>query len=311
MEKVDRSIYSIDQMWTNTPKMSSCYLIEGGKVALFDTGPATVMDTVLDSAKTIGYGPEDISVLIFSHIHVDHAGAAGALCKKYPHLEAFAHEKGAPHLADPERLRQSMIKVFGETQADELYGDIVPISENQLRPLSDGEIIDLGKGIRLRVLHTPGHAEHHLSLYEEKHGTLLAGEALGVYFPDVDVYSPSTPPPEFDLAAAVDSIDRLEQLEPRKVLYSHFGPARDPRIAIQKAREMLINWGRAVSDAMSESDDRAHILTRLAEEAMTAIEHVRSEPESYNQYRQLMNIRATVTCGPGYIRYFKKGGRRL
>ena len=311
IEKVTRSIYALDQMWANTPKMSSCYLIEGDKIALFDSGPATVMDTVLDSAKGLGYSPEDISLLIFSHIHVDHAGGAGVLCKQYPHLEVLVHEKGAPHLADPERLRQSMIMVFGKEQADELYGDIAPVPESQLHPLRDGEIIDLGKEIRLKVFHTPGHAEHHLSLYDEVDGTLLAGEALGLYFPDVDVYSPSTPPPEFDLAAAVDSINRLEQLEARRVLYTHFGPAKDPRIAIQKAREMLINWGRTVSDAMSETDDRAYILEKLAEEAMTAVDHVSNESEDYIKYRQLMHFRATVTCGPGYIRYFKKGGRVL
>ncbi|MDY6834639.1 MAG: MBL fold metallo-hydrolase [Chloroflexota bacterium] len=311
MEMVDKNIYLIDQMWTNTPKMSSCYLIAGDKIALFDFGPATVVDTVLDSAKGLGYSPEDISLLICSHIHVDHAGGAGVLCKRYPHLKVLAHEKGVPHLADPERLRQSMIQVFGETQAGELYGDILPVPENQLRALGYGEIVDLGKGICLKVFHTPGHAEHHLSLYDEGSGTILAGEALGVYFPDVDVYSPSTPPPEFDLAAAVDSINRLEKLEPRQILYSHFGPAKDPQIAIHKAREMLVNWGRTVSDAMSKTEDRAQILEKLAQEAITAVDHVNRESADYAKYTQLMYIRATVTCGPGYIRYFKKGGQRL
>ena len=149
IEKVDRGIYAIDQMWTGNPKFSSCYLIEGDKIALFDTGPTTVIDRVLDSVKKIGYSPGDISYLIFSHIHVDHAGGAGSLCKNYPHLKVFAHEKGVPHLANPERLYKSMKRVFGDN-AEKLYGNVIPVPKDQLHPLKAGENIDLGKIESLR-----------------------------------------------------------------------------------------------------------------------------------------------------------------
>ena len=309
VEKVDGGIYSIDQKFLGNLKYNSCYLIEGETVALFDSGPATVIDTVLGSARKLGYSPEDISYLIFSHIHIDHTGGAGVLCRDYPHLKVLAHEKGVPHLANPEKLYQSMKKIFGD-MADQMYGDIIPVPENQLHPLKDGEVVDLG-GRQLRVLHTPGHASHHLSLYDESHGVLFAGEALGIYLPEADVYFPSTPPPEFDLLNAVESVEKLGKLTLEKVLFSHFGPARDALTPIRKSREMLVDWGRIIHQAMSESDDRAYIMNRLSEESMKCIDHLKGDPDMYEKYRELVTFRSGTTCGPGYIRYFKKGGRLL
>ncbi len=310
IEKVDRGIYAIDQMWTGNPKFSSCYLIEGDKIALFDTGLTIVVDRVLDSVEKIGYSPEDISYLIFSHIHCDHAGGAGSLCKNYPHLKVFAHEKGVPHLANPERLYKSMKKVFGDN-AEKLYGNVIPVPEHRLHPLKDGEIIGLGKDRKLKVFHTPGHASHHLSLYDEKNKVLFAGEALGIYFPEVNVYFPSTPPPEFNLKEAVDSIRRLEKLEMRKVFFTHFGPAKNPQFAIQRSKEMLIDWGGIINEAMNESNDKSYISGRLFEEALKCIDHIKNDPEKYNKYKALIEFRSNFTCGPGYVRYFKKGGQVL
>ncbi len=310
IEKVDGGIYSIDQRFTGHLKYNSCYLIEGDTVALFDSGPATVIDNVLDSARGLGYSPEDISYLIFSHIHIDHIGGAGVLCRDHPHLKVMVHEKGVPHLVNPEKLYQSMKKVFGD-MADQMYGDIIPIPEDRIHPLEDGEIIELGENRRLRVLHTPGHASHHLSLYDESHRVLFAGEALGIYLPDADVYFPSTPPPEFDLVSAVESVEKLERLELEKVLFSHFGPARDALTPIKRSREMLIEWGRIIYKAMGESDDRSYIMDRLSEESMKCIDHLKDDAEMYAQYAELVKFRSGTTCGPGYIRYFNKGGKVL
>lgn len=306
--EVDKGVYAIDQMWNDVAETSSCYLIEGDKIALFDTGPTTVIDRIIDSVKKLGYRPEDISYLVYSHIHVDHAGGAGSLCKRYPHLKVLAHENGVSHLADPEKLVKSMIRVFGEEAAGKMYGDVVSVPQDQLHPLKDQEIIDLGKK-QLKVFHTPGHAGHHLSLYDEYNKNLFVGEALGIYFPDVDIYFPSTPPPEFDLAMAVDSIERLEKLEIEKVFFTHFGPAKDTALALQKSKDMLIDWGKIIYKAMEENDDVSVILGRFTEEAMKCIDFFKNDPEKYKKYKDIVNYRSNITCGPGYIRYYKKGGR--
>ncbi len=306
IEQVNEKIYSIDQQWLDNVQYNSCYLIAGERVALYDTGPTTSMEKVLQSVEELGFRPEDISCLIYSHIHIDHAGSAGVFSTRYPHLQVLVHEQGAPHLANPEKLYQSMKRVFGE-MAEKMYGDVVPVPEEQLRPLADGEIIDLG-GVQLRVLHTPGHASHHLCLYDDEHRVLFAGEALGIYLPEADVYFPSTPPPDFDLVSAVNSVEKLEKLPVEKVLFSHFGPAGDPVIPLKKAKEMLIDWGRIVYQAMSERDDTAYVLEKLSEESMKCIEHLRDAPELYRKYTELVRFRSGTTCGPGYIRYFKKGG---
>lgn len=309
-EKITKQIFGIDQMWMGNPKFTSSYLLVGDTLALLDSGPSTVIEQVLASVAELGYSPYDISYLIYSHIHVDHAGGAGLLCKQYPHLKVLVHEKGVTHLADPEKLCQSMKQVFGDN-ADLWYGEVMPVPQNQLQSLKDTEIIDLGKDLNLKVFHTPGHAVHHLSLYDEKNAVLFAGEALGVYFPEADVYFPSTPPPEFDLVGAVDSVERLARQAPNTILYAHFGQTPHPQTALKKAKETLVAWGSVIRQAMNESDERAFIMKRLTDAALESIEHLKDQSEMYDKYKHLIEFRSNYTCGPGYIRYFKKGGQVL
>jgi glyoxylase-like metal-dependent hydrolase (beta-lactamase superfamily II) len=309
-EKIDGNTYCIDQMWMGNPKFSSTYLVAGEKAALVDPGPSTVVEHVLGAAASLGYRAEDIGYLICTHVHVDHAGGAGTLCRRYPHLTVLAHERGVEHLADPRKLYDSMKRVFGEA-ADTWYGEVLPVPRDRLRPLSDGEVIDLGGGRSLRAVHTAGHAVHHLSLYDESSRSLFAGEALGVYFPEVGIYFPSTPPPEFDLEGAVKSVERIERLPMDSILYAHFGRSREAAGAVKKAKEMLIGWGRVIHRAMQERDDTAYILGKLTEESLSSIEKLKEDPGLYNKYKLLVEYRAQYTCGPGYIRYFKKGGKPL
>ncbi|MGD0277651.1 MAG: MBL fold metallo-hydrolase, partial [Syntrophales bacterium] len=258
----------------------------------------------------IGYGPEDIDYLIFSHTHIDHAGAAGSLCRRLPRLHAMAHERGVPHLADPTKLVESMKRVFWEN-AEQWHGAVEAVLGAQLETLTDGDVIDLGRGVRLRVVYTPGHAVHHLSLFEEGSRTLLAGEALGVYFPEAEVYFPSTPPPEFDLVQAVKSIEKLAALNPAQILYTHFGLVPDAETAFQTSREVLIDWGRIVHRAMQEQNDIAYISEKLSESALKSIAHLADDSELYSRYKALVEYRSRYTCGPGYVRYFKQGGTVL
>lgn len=311
IEKVDKYIYSIDQYFMEQAKISSCYLIEGEKIALYDAGPAAVSGRILNGIEDIGYKPEDISALFCSHIHMDHAAGAGTLCRKLPNLKVYVHENGAEHLENPERLVKSMLRVFGKEIADLYYGEIIPVPRNRLHPLKDGEIIDLGKGISYRVIFTPGHAGHHLSFYDEKNKTIFAGECLGIYFHDDDVYFPSTPPPEFDLALAVQSIEKLEALDCDKIYLSHFGLVRNAKLILQKSKEMLINWGRAVGNAMAESDDKEYVFGELIKEAEYSINHLDKKSEAYTKYKTMNQFRCLNACGPGYYRYFKKGGKIL
>ena len=310
VEKINAYTHCIDQMWMGNANFSSTYLVAGEKAALIDPGPSTVVDHVLGAAAGLGYRAEDIAYLICTHVHVDHAGGAGTLCTRYPHLTVLVHERGVEHLAEPQKLYASMKRVFGDS-ADTWYGDLLPVPSDRLSPLADGQVIDLGAGVALRAVHTPGHAVHHLSLYDESSRSLFAGEALGVFFPEVNIYFPSTPPPEFDLAGAVESVERLEGLPLDSVLYAHFGRSREPSEAVKQAKDMLIRWGRVVHGAMQEKDDTAYALGKLTEESLSSIERLKGSTELYNKYKLLVEYRAQFTCGPGYIRYFKKGGRPL
>jgi glyoxylase-like metal-dependent hydrolase (beta-lactamase superfamily II) len=213
-------------------------------------------------------------------------------------------------MINPEKLVQSMKRVFGDN-AEKWYGEVMPVPERNLHPLKDGEEIDLGNGKILEIRHTPGHATHHLSVFDRSGGSLLAGEALGVYLPEVNVFFPSTPPPEFDLEQAVDSIGKLEGLPIERVLFSHFGSVAQSQQAVKTAKEMLIRWGRVIHHAMTETSQPDEILGKLSEEALHAVEHIRDNNALYEKYKALVEFRSRFTCGPGYIRYFNKGGAVL
>ncbi len=310
-EKKDDYIHTIDQHFMGKAKTSSCYLIKGDKIALYDAGPTAVLEKVLNGIKEIGYNPEDISALFCSHVHMDHSAGAGTLCRELPNLRVYVHENGAEHLKNPERLTKSMLRVFGQELTDQFYGEMVPVPEDRIHPLKDGEIVDLGHGVSYRVIFTPGHAGHHLALYDENNKTIFAGEGLGIYFGEDDVYFPSTPPPEFDLGLAVQSIIKLEQLDCDKIYFSHFGPAKDPKQALQKSKELLISWGRAVGNAMQDSDDKEYIFGELLKESMHCLDHLDETSDAYAKYKEMNQFRCPTACGPGYYRYFKKGGKMI
>jgi len=195
---------------------------------IVDPGPESTSDTLLDAL-----GNEEPRALLLTHIHFDHAGAAGALVRRWPELEVWVHERGARHLADPTRLVASAKRLYGE-EFDRLWGEVVPIPAKNLRVLSGGESRD-----GWDVAYTPGHASHHVSYRHADSGWVFAGDTAGVRLPPGELLLPPTPPPEFDLAAWRASIDTIEAWEPQTLAITHFGDYRDVAEHLDRLREAL------------------------------------------------------------------------
>ena len=195
---------------------------------IVDPGPESTSDTLLDAL-----GDEEPRALLLTHIHFDHAGAAGALVRRWPELEVWVHERGARHLADPTRLVASAKRLYGE-EFDRLWGEVVPIPAKNLRVLSGGESRD-----GWDVAYTPGHASHHVSYRHADSGWVFAGDTAGVRLPPGELLLPPTPPPEFDLAAWRASIDTIEAWEPQTLAITHFGDYRDVAEHLDRLREAL------------------------------------------------------------------------
>jgi glyoxylase-like metal-dependent hydrolase (beta-lactamase superfamily II) len=186
-----------------------CYEVDG---VLVDPGPESAVETLV--AKL---GDERPRALLLTHIHFDHAGASGALVRRWPDLPVYVHERGARHLADPERLVASARRLYGE-DFDRLWGEVVPVPEANLRVLRGDERVD-----GFRVAYTPGHASHHVCYLHEASGVALVGDVAGVRIaPEVMVVAP-TPPPDIDLEAWGRSLDRVSRWKPSALAPTHFG----------------------------------------------------------------------------------------
>ncbi len=198
---------------------------------IVDPGPESTSDTLLDAL-----GDEEPRALLLTHIHFDHAGAAGALVREFPDLEVWVHERGARHLVDPTRLVASAKRLYGD-QFDRLWGEVVPIPEKNIRVLHGGESRD-----GWDVAYTPGHASHHVAYRHADTGWVFAGDTAGVRMPPGDLLLAPTPPPEFDLEAWRASIDTIAAWEPQTLAITHFGDYHDVAEHLDRLREALTRW---------------------------------------------------------------------
>ncbi|MDQ3722729.1 MAG: MBL fold metallo-hydrolase [Actinomycetota bacterium] len=223
---------------------------------IVDPGPESTSDTLLDAL-----GDEEPRALLLTHIHFDHAGAAGALVRRWPDLEVWVHERGARHLADPTRLVASAKRLYG-AEFDRLWGEVVPIPAKNLRALRGGESQD-----GWDVAYTPGHASHHVSYRHADSGWVFAGDTAGVRLPPGDLLLPPTPPPDFDLEAWRSSIDMIEAWEPQTLAITHFGDHRDVAEHLDRLREALARWSE-----LAARTDRAGYAAALRAELADALD---------------------------------------
>jgi glyoxylase-like metal-dependent hydrolase (beta-lactamase superfamily II) len=175
-----------------------------------------------------------------THVHLDHAGGAGPLAQACPNATVAVHERGAKHLIKPAYLVRSVREATGPMFHH--YGEAVPIPRERLLELEGGEVISLGGGFKIRVLATPGHAPHHLCFFEERNRALFVGDAAGIYWPKADRLLPTTPPPSFDLELSLRSLELLQGLGAKQLLYTHFGPHDRPVAMLRDYSRLLRAW---------------------------------------------------------------------
>jgi glyoxylase-like metal-dependent hydrolase (beta-lactamase superfamily II) len=188
------------------------YLVDGFVV---DPGPSTGLDALLE-----GLAGEEPRGLLLTHIHLDHAGAAGSLARRFPDLTVYVHEVGAPHLVDPSRLLRSVARLQGDI--DRLWGPMEPVPEERMRVLSGGETVE-----GFRVEYTPGHASHHVCYLHEATGDAYVGDVAGIRIPPGDYVLAPTPPPDIDVEAWLDSIETVAAWSPASLNLTHFGRFED------------------------------------------------------------------------------------
>ena len=209
------------------------YLLEGDEPALVDCGPASCLNGLRGALGGQGLEIGELRHLVLTHIHLDHAGAAGSLVRENPRLVVHVSEIGAPHLIDPSRLERSARRLYGD-EFDRLWGELVPVPEQNVRVVGD-RVLDL------EALPTPGHASHHVS-YFAPDGSCFAGDAAGVRIPPGRYVAPVAPPPDIDVEAWDRTLDAIEERSPERLLLAHFGVADDPAFHLAELRSTLRTW---------------------------------------------------------------------
>jgi glyoxylase-like metal-dependent hydrolase (beta-lactamase superfamily II) len=225
-------------------RVIAAYLVqtEDG-LALNDCGPTTCVPELKARLVERGLEVSDVRHLLLSHIHLDHAGAAGVLVREHPELQVHVSEIGAPHLIDPSRLEASARRLYGD-EFDTLWGELVPVPDENVHTVGS-EVLGL------ECFPSPGHASHHVC-YLDGAGTLYAGDAAGVRILPSSFVLPPTPPPEVDLEAWAATLDAIERRKPERLALIHFGVAEDPKRHLRELRERLESWSERVRDGASE-----------------------------------------------------------
>lgn len=226
------------------PGFAAVHLLErGGRVAVIDSGANSSVPLVERALTELGLGCEAVDWLFLTHVHLDHAGGAGALLQRLPRARALVHPRGAAHLLDPTRLEAATIAVYGLQAFERLYGKLVPIPTERLQQTVDGEHVLLGSS-PLLILHTPGHALHHQVLFDAEARALFSGDTFGVSYRELDCEGaafivPTTSPTQFDPEQLLASVRRIALLEPESIYLTHYGRVTDvPRLA-QALREQI------------------------------------------------------------------------
>ncbi|MBV8479805.1 MAG: MBL fold metallo-hydrolase [Actinobacteria bacterium] len=246
----------IDLLHRGVERSIGVYLLdtEDGP-ALFDCGPSTTIPALKAGLEREGLQLLDVRHLLLSHIHLDHAGAAGALVREHPSLQVHVSDIGAPHLVDPSRLERSARRLYGDS-FDSLWGELTPVPAENVHVVGNDVL-------GLACFPTPGHASHHVG-YLDRDGTLYAGDSAGVRIQPGRYVMPPTPPPEFDLDAWQETIDEIERRGPERLALVHFGVADDVGRHLADLRLELYDWAQFVLGGASEAEFIAYGRAELA-----------------------------------------------
>jgi glyoxylase-like metal-dependent hydrolase (beta-lactamase superfamily II) len=245
----------IDLLHQGNARTIAAYVVDTDDgPALFDCGPTTTIAGLKSGLAQHGLELTDIRHLLLSHIHLDHAGAAGVLVREHLALQVHVSEIGAPHLVAPERLEQSARRLYGDA-FDTLWGELAPVPEANVRVVGD-------RVLGLDCFPTPGHASHHVS-YLDRDGTLYAGDAAGVRIQPGRFVIPPTPPPEFDLDTWQQTLAEIERRDPERLALIHWGVAEDPRRHLAELRLELYDWADFIRGGADVDEFTEYVKTEL------------------------------------------------
>jgi glyoxylase-like metal-dependent hydrolase (beta-lactamase superfamily II) len=303
MTVIAPGIRFIDLRHQGTPQVVATAVLEAAdKVALIDPGPTSALDELNEQLALGGRVLGPVEAVVLTHIHLDHAGAVGTILRDHPHIVVYVHERGAPHLVNPEKLLASATRLYGDRMGT-LWGAVEPVPQVNLRILKGGETITAG-GHTLQTAYTPGHASHHIAYFDAPSRIAFVGDVAGVSIPPANVIVPPTPPPDIDLELWEQSIEAVLAWHPEALFLTHFGLKANPAVHLQELAERLRYWARVVKDLMatepSEDARRAKFARQVGLEMRRSVSNA-------DEVRYGLAIQLDQAYN-GLERYWKKKG---
>jgi len=257
-------IRCLDAQQFGVPSRGAAYVVGEGPHGLVEAGTPLAAEKLLDALDGL-----DVRFVFVTHIHLDHAGGAGAIAQAHPEAIVVVHPRGVRHLADPSRLIEGVRAASPDLYP--LYGDPLPVAPDRLHEVEDGEEFHVGGGC-IRAIHAPGHAPHHVCFFESTTQTLFTGDAAGNQGIPVDV--PLTVPPRFDIEQSIRTLRRLRELAPKQLAYTHFGIATDNALnRLSDYERQIGDWFERIRDQM-----RAHSLREIESEILSAPAYASLDP---------------------------------
>ncbi len=292
IEEVAQGTYRLEAQIPGLDTIFAVYFIKETSDIIIEPGPAALIPAIQAKVKELAL--RNLEYIIPTHIHLDHAGAVGRLAELFPEAKVVIHPLGARHVIDPSRLIQGTKAAFGN-DFETRYGEILPVPEGQVKVPTDGEVLDTGdRG--LKVIFAPGHAPHHIAIFDEKTKGLFSGEALGTPVPGAESFVlPSAAPPIFDIDVSLDTVEKLRRLSPHLIFYSHDGVGKEPEALVKSVTENTKAIGDLILKALKEKRS-PEAIEGIVESFILALTGRKAEA-----------LAVKMAVG-GYIPYFQKKG---
>jgi glyoxylase-like metal-dependent hydrolase (beta-lactamase superfamily II) len=306
LSEVGSRIHYLDSRRVNATNVSGVYLVVGDGITLIETATTLIAPALVEAAIGLGFQETDIRRAIVTHVHLDHAGGTGWLVRWLPHLEVCVHERGLQHLRDPSRLIDSAKTVYGSAErVSALHGQTLPVPAENLVAVRDAEL-HIGDGVTLEIIDAPGHASHHLAIWEPESGCLFSGEALGHNQPETGVLQPAVAPPGFDFEASLRTIQMLRSLAPRSICFSQFGQRGDASFVLEEAERQLDRYHHAILTRLERGLERRRIVDEIAELYLEGLleTDLRGREEDLGFLRSMLG-----SIVVGFETYFRRSGQ--
>jgi glyoxylase-like metal-dependent hydrolase (beta-lactamase superfamily II) len=261
----------LDTQWQGRARSIGAALLESdGHRAIIDPGPASTLPKLRELLDARSVGVADLNAILLTHIHLDHAGATGALIKENPNLEVYVHKAGMLHMASPSKLLSSAERLW-PGELGRLFGETLPVPFGNLRMLKGGETLSLGSR-KLEVVYTPGHASHHVTYFDSSDGTAFVGDTTGFHIEGEPYVAPLAPPPDIGLEIWNVSLDTIAARAPSRLFLTHFGYSNDPAAHLAEFRKNLQSWSARAEEVLRSTPDEQAALEAFVAATSAEIE---------------------------------------